>query len=467
MDNVIAIILAIYNKLAEYVTQRDNNSKAAVVAIDALVHGDVQHADSINQLNVIAASSQQVSDAIDGQSDTSAASLAGIEEKVDELRAAFVLGYSLLADSVNCVCDAVNNLNAGNQLSPYLPTEPSPEPPVEPPDYGDASPGGHPSWSSYYCGGGVKLANAIAGLADSVGDLNLMGVVTITGLLAAIAAAFGAGTGGVGYIAAMGLALQIWNAIGEIAEWGIDVVMSEISTQFRDNEALRSCISAAMADGDGVAGKLDMLKEAIDNSYTGQHGGDIAKLFVLERWVQELTNGYTKDDGTIGWWETPIGVNCACVPCSSLVPVDVLSVENPNSSITAFTVDIVGNQARVQGIMPSSSNNVRLGVLHCVPAGESYPGIVLQALGEISIPGLFNAQGSGDVGYDASGLADGLFFVRDDMDLVDYSECPFEITSSVDDNDGNPADTTFELRFTGIPVAPFEFDLTIRIWGRA
>lgn len=240
--------------------------------------------------------------AFDGQLPGTETALTGLRGDIQATTAA-----------LNCVCQAIQELNANNVANYYLPdpaTAPAPMPtaPTAPTPPAET---GHTDWDSYLCGAGALLCDAIAGLADEIGGLSAAGILSLLGLITAIGAAWGVVTHGAGLIPVVGVVAGLWGAIIQVAEGGLDAVMSNISNQFRNNTNLRNCVSTAVKNGDGWEGKKALVLQAIDSKFSGL-GLELAKLMVLDIWMQEIVNGRDVD-GVAVFPTTPVGVPCDCL----------------------------------------------------------------------------------------------------------------------------------------------------------
>jgi hypothetical protein len=245
----------------------------------------------------------------------------------------------------------------------------APTPPVET---------GHADWDSYLCGAGVVLCDAIAKFADELAAINPALGIAVTGVTMAAMVAWASVTAGTGLLIALAIAGGIVAALPGLIDLGVDASLQIIANEFRTNTNLRNCISTAVKLGDGWEGKKALVLEAIDAKYAG-HSSTIplAKLMVLDIWMQEIVNGRNVD-GVAVFPTTPVGVPCDCITEPALpdapsgwvwVPVEINSLGTKAGTVdTDYTVG--GNYARYEGsVGGAAGSNVQQVTNTTVPAG--------------------------------------------------------------------------------------------------
>lgn len=251
-----------------------------------------------------------------------------------------------IAAGLNALAAAINRIAAAEetQLVTPLPDPSNPPIPGDPPDPAtDPAPGTHPDWDSYLCGAGAVLCDSIAGMADEIRAIQgtlLWGVIALVGVIGGILGT--AFTSGFSLVVAVASVIELWALLGATGESLIDQYMENIADEMRTNTTLRSCVSAAMRNGDGVDGKIAAIKTAIETNFTGS-GAGIAELMVFPEAVEALAYGVDDGAGGVEYAATPTGVVCACIPPEYALESFVPNGNDPSRMIR-FGIEVMNGR---------------------------------------------------------------------------------------------------------------------------
>lgn len=275
-------------------------------------------AGNTNNTNFLSAANEHIRAVNDADAN---ASIQAVEAAVTAVDAGpHIDGLSVaLVNALTMLASALERIAANQEVQTVYPPPATPTPTGPVPDpLTDPPPNGEPTWDNYLCRSGYAFCEAQAELFDDLGEINGSPVWAFAGIVAALCAiVVSLASGGVivisaaaaGSIGAIGLAAALWEVIGQLSEGVLDTTFAAIADEYRTNAQLRSCIGAAMKNGDGVTDKTQLIKDAIDANMTANQ--EIAKLAVADFRVAPFAQG-VEQDGQIVYPTYDGTVDCSC-----------------------------------------------------------------------------------------------------------------------------------------------------------